>query len=429
MRKSLVVVAVAFVVVISGAGAWWALSQPPGSRTPSPKADGPTLQMANGAVNSSVQGEPGGPWGLFSIVGVAAQAPFSANVLGWGLGANETTNPCGSQFDGLTLWNGTMPVFNGSFESGTAPFWQFGFYSSASDTILLATDVLGAVAFFGPIAVTGSCQPWYDLGNPQDWVHNLSKTFVDSPFAVRSAWGAVEQSPFGATAPSVEIITTGPGMFSGFGAVSGGFGLYFDRCGLLDVTGVQPSLVVGENWSGSVSIVTNGSTNCAVLNYPYFAGYGSYQLLFSSINSSTAEGTVRLTIPFQVALQFHNESAPSDFDGWGLANWMTNWTLNSSSGTALPLGEPACRSWVPSIADCIANASGWYVVVLSASGAWINSYGLDAGGTIGWSAPVSALVSHQQLVIVFPSTWIVNGDSIGVTSTVATSSVNGSLAV
>ncbi|MGB6442257.1 MAG: hypothetical protein WBF81_03050, partial [Thermoplasmata archaeon] len=298
MRSRLVALAIIVVVVVSGAGAWWILGERSGSGSPTLKADGPTLYQAIESANRTVRNQSGGPWGLFSIVGVAAQAPFSANVLGWGLGANETTNACGAQFNGLTLWNGTMPIYDGSFESGTIPFWQFGYYSNVSSALLLATDVLGAVTVYRPVAVMGSCYPWHDLGNPQSWVQNLSISFADSPFALQSAWNTIEQSQIEKIGPTVEIVTTGPGMFSGYGDVTGGFGLYFERCGQFGVTGLQPSLIVGENWNGSVGLVMNGTTNCAFLNQPYFAGYGYYDLLFASVNSSALTGTYQLTVPF-----------------------------------------------------------------------------------------------------------------------------------
>lgn len=67
------------------------------------------------------------------------------------------------------------------------------------------------------------------------------------------------------------------------------------------------------------------------------------------------------------------------------------------------------------------------MVVLSQSGEWINSYGLQPNGTPSWAEPVTALVSHQQLVIVVPSSWNLAGDKLAVDSTVTNSTVIGSL--
>jgi len=393
-----------------------------------PKSDGPTLYQAIASVNRSLENLTGGPWALFSIYGIAAQGPYSPNVESYP-SENRTVNACQAQFNGLSLWNGTIPVFNGSLYSGTAPFWQFGFYSNASKEVLLATDVLGAVRVyppFSPIQVSRSCYPWYDLGNPEDWVQELSPFLPNSPAVAQSALNAISQDWFNQNSPITEIFTTGPGVFDGLGDLGGGAGVIFERCGLSDVTGIQPLVLWGESLQGTDGSYSIETTNCALLNHPYFAGYGTYDLISVPPNETTFSKTAQFQASFQVAMVEHNNSAPTVYDGWGLANWMTSMNLTTSSGQRLPLGTSTCDTWVASVADCFANSSGWFTVVLSASGEWINSYGALANGTAGWSEPVTALVSHQQLVIVCPDSWNITGDVLNVTSTVPTSTVNGS---
>jgi hypothetical protein len=427
--RLIAVLAVAAIVVLaSGLTVWWAFDHHQG-RTSSSRTDGPTLYEAIAEVNRSLTNTSEGPWGLFSVFGIAAQAPFSANVLGYGLGVNETVNACESQFNGLTIWNGTMPVFGGSFNSGTAPYWQFAYYSNSTHDILLVADVLGVVHVFPPMQSNGTCSPWFDLGNPEKWVLLLSSFPADSTVDTQSALSALDQTWLSQQTPEVEILTSGPGMFSGYGDVGGGIDVDFQRCGLVGITGVQPVIQVGESLNGVRTSIANGTSNCALLNHPYFAGYGSYDLVFASANVSSSGETTQVDLEFQVAMRPHNSSSPTSYDGWGLANWMTSWNLTTPSDSRLPLGMPACTSWVPSVDDCVANTSGWYAVVLSASGEWINSYGALPNGTAGWSEPVTALVSHQQLVIVAPSSWALAGDKLTVNSTVSTSTVIGSLAL
>jgi hypothetical protein len=80
---------------------------------------------------------------------------------------------------------------------------------------------------------------------------------------------------------------------------------------------------------------------------------------------------------------------------------------------------------VGEVADCVANNSGWFAVILSAGGEWLDSYGSLPGGGAGWSEPNTALVSHQQLVIVVPSGWNLSGDRFSPISTITTSTVTG----
>jgi len=391
-------------------------------------ADGPTLYEAIAGVNQSLPSVSGGPWGLFSIYGVAAQAPYSGNVVGYPLD-NQTVNACQAQLNGLTLWNGTMPVFNGSLDSGTAPYWQFAYYSNVSQQILVATNVLGSVHTYPPMPVNGPCHPWYDLGsNPESWVKQLAPSVVNSPNVAGPALSVIGKlNWFASNSPWAEIYTSGPGVFDGYGDLGGFTGVILDRCGLVGVSNLQPLLLWAENLNGTNGGYSNETHNCAVLNYPYFAGYGSYDVIPGSANTSTTGTTYQFAFSYQAGIIEHNQTAPYVFDAWGLANWMTSWNLTNASGQHLPLATPDCREWVSAVADCAANPSGWYAVILSASGGWQNSYGALPGGGVGWSEPVTALVSHQQLVIVCPSSWNVTGDVLNVTSTVSTSTVNGAL--
>jgi hypothetical protein len=214
--------------------------------------------------------------------------------------------------------------------------------------------------------------------------------------------------------------------------VTGGYLVAFDRCGLMDVAGVQTRIFAAANWSAPSGQAAGelGGGNCAALNSSQGEPGAQYDLLFSNVSEQQSSSTAWITVPFQVALAYEsNGTLLGDYDGWGLANWMTDWNLTTSSGAPLPVAGSGCAAWVPALADCASNESGWYAVVLSASGEWINSFGVQPGGAVGWSEPVTALVSHQELVIVCPSSWNMEGDSLNVTSTISTSTVSGSVAL
>jgi len=426
LRKVSIVALVIVLVSAAGLTSWWLIERTPNPSVSAQKADGPTLYQALAEVNRSTSNLPGGPWGLFSIYGIAAQAPYSPNVEGYP-SENRTVNACQAQFNGLTLWNGSIPIFTGTPGSGTAPFWQFAFYSNPSNEILVVTDLLGSVQVFSPMAVNGPCSPWYDLGNPSYWVSELAPFLPDSPTVADSALNAIDVGKVTLESPSVEIFTSGPGVFDGLGDLPGGAGVIFERCGLTGVSGIQPILQWGENLQGNGGSLSNETTNCALLNHPYFAGYGTYALDPGASNVTSFSTTIQVEIPFQVAMLFHNASAPTNFDGWGLANWMTNWSLSSSTGSKLPLGNSSCQSWVLSVSECAADLSGWFVVMVSPNGAWVNSYGQLPQGGMGWSEPVTALVSHQQIVVVCPNSWDVIGATLSVSATVPTTSVTATI--
>ena len=208
-RRRIAVVAaiVAIVVVAGGLGGYFVLTHRAASGT-RVVDDGTTYYHALAQVNGTVQNVTGYPWALFSVFGVAAQAPFSANVLSY-IFENYTVNTCGRLFNGPTLWNGTMPVFTGTFDSGTAPFWQFAFYSNTTHEDLIATDVLGTPYVYPPEQnqQPGTCYPWNAVPGPLAWSKALSLVSVNSPTAGAAAWGAVSSYWPQADEPWVQIIT------------------------------------------------------------------------------------------------------------------------------------------------------------------------------------------------------------------------------
>ena len=432
-RRVLATFVVIVVVVVAGVASYFVLV-PRGGKAGSPVVDdGPTFDQALAAVNSTVRNVSGGPWLLFSLYGIAAPVPFSPNLIGYARSENVTVNSCSQVFDGLTLWNGTIPLFNGTFDSGTAPFWQLAYFSSSSQEILVATDVLGDARTFPAIPYPSSCMPWYDFpGNAANWTSPSEFPTVDSSFAAQVAWNSTLPGSrtvgqqITRNGPTVEIITAGPGIFMGLGDTVSAYGIWFDRCGELGVAGVQPLIGVGVGRNGTWLGSSNLTHNCALLKSGPPGYSADYDLLFSSAITNVAPPTTFATMGYQVAIAYPNGTLAGFYDEVGLANWMTSWNLTNASGTYLREAIPTCRAWVPTVADCVANSSGWFAVILSAGGGWINSYGALPGGGIGWSEPVTALVSHQQLVIVVPSSWIVAGDGLKVASTNSTLVVLGS---
>jgi len=393
-------------------------------------SDGPTLSQALSQVNATIANTTGGSWELFSVYGIASQAPFSPNVLGYVL-ENHTVNVCGALYDGTTLWNGTIPVFNGTFNSGTAPFWQFGFYSGATNQILVAVDVLGVPQVFAPQLIPGACYPWDDTIPPVKWSQISFPLPMDSPAAASVAWAGVSAYWSQPRGPFVEIIQAGPDMFGGLGDTLSGYIFWFERCGLAGVAGLQPVLGVSVNATGTSGGYSGdlppGGTNCALQNSGYGASDAIYRVVPGLTSTNSSPTTTWTTVPFQVAIAYPNGTLTNDYDAWGLANWMERLTLTSSNNTSLPSGTPTCGSWVPTLVDCPSNSSGWFAVLLSEGGKYIDSYGVQPGGSVGWNNPVSALVSNQKLVLVFPSSWDPGGDNLTFSSNVANSTIVGSL--
>lgn len=410
-------VSVVVIATSGGIGAWYYLM--PGPARGSPKTDGPDFYGALAAVNQSVAGQPGGPWTLYAVWGIASPVPFAPNAIGWS-SYNETVNACGAEFNGLTLWNGSIPLFNGSFDSGTAPFWQFGFFSNDSQGILIATDILGATRVYPEMSMSSPCANGTGLGfEPWDSARSFTPFPVNSPIMAQSAWEAVGQRWLTQIQPAYEAYVLG---FGDWGSASPqGLIVRLARCGEVGFTSVQPVVDVILGPSGGWESYFNGTQGCGdVISLGPPPVYGSYELYFAPPEVSTTSGTSQVNQSFQVT--YGNRTA--DSDAGGLVSWMTTLTLSDSAGQLLQPTPANCSSWVSTIADCHAAPTGWYAVLLSPLGAWLDSYPSQVSPR-AWSIPNVALASNQCLVVVVPSSWDVTGDVLALNGTAAHAAVNG----
>jgi hypothetical protein len=165
----------------------------------------------------------------------------------------------------------------------------------------------------------------------------------------------------------------------------------------------------------------NGSQGCGDVQAlgppPVEDGYTLYLAAPSLTNSSLIHRA-------DLSMQVTYDAGIFDEDAGGLVSWMTTLNLTDSAGQRLASATPGCPAWVPSIDDCPASATGWYAVLESESGAWLDSYPSMPGGN-SWEIPNVALASNQQLVVIAPSTWNLIGDELTFNGTVGACPVNG----
>ncbi len=429
-------VAVAAVVIASGLGIWYYESSTSrSSRGPGVIADGPTFYQALASLNGSTANVSGGPWSIFSVIGIASPEPFSPNVVGYYLMVNLTMNACQADFDGVTLWNGSIPLFDGTFNSGTAPFWQVGYYSNASNEILVTTSVTGEPHVYAPIPFSSDCvRAWSSsfLSDPSAWAQSIEANGslpVDSSVVGRVAWNNLDRGWIERNQPLAEVYALGPAIFSRTGDVPGGnWETYFMGCGIAGLAGIRPLYAAGVSRSGQWGGALNGTTNCALQDSGApAADDGFYTLAPYTPSFTNSTTSTWVEIPFQVALAYLNGSIFT-YDGWGLADRMLDVELRDSGNQSLAAAPSGCADWVSTLEDCAANPSGWYLVLLSSGGEWQTSFGVTSGGT-GWSVPVAAVVSHQVLVLVAPRSWSVGGDQLEFSSLANGTAVTGTWTV
>ena len=423
-RRALTITAVcvAALAVVGALLVWypWNRAAP---ASPPDRADGPTFYQALGQVNASVENTSGGPWTLYTVYGIATPVPFSPSALSWNE-QNETVNSCGHLFNGLTMWNGSIPLFNGTYNSGTAPFWQFFYFSNVSDEILVASNVLGVPQVFPPIPIWSPCMNGSALGlDPLSFAKVLEPLPANSPTLASAAVGALGPKWFADNPSTFEAFRFGNNYWGS--GNPGGLIVNFERCGEVGEAGVQPFASVGLSSAGSFVTSFVGIEGCGNI---YSLGPPPvvlpWKIGFSNVSTVVSGEGSYSTIPFQALVE--NNTGGYYPDAHGIVSWMIRLTLTNSTGVVLPTATSSCGGWVPTASDCGANGTGWFLLLLSPYGQWLDSYGATSTGA-NWSAPAVSIVSNQQMVLVCPSTWNLTGDVLSASSATSNVTLSGSV--
>jgi hypothetical protein len=420
------VLAVAVIVAAAGGlGAYVVLEHRGGGSTPVVD-DGPTFYEALLDANQSAGAVAGGPWTLAQVYGVASSVPADPSAWGWGE-YDQTLASCQAAFNGLTIWNGTIPLSDGTFNSGTATFWQFVYFSNTSQQLLVATDALGTVHVFSPIALTSECAVKSDLSyEPWIWSSDWSRYGYpgDTPTMASDDWNVMAASYVKWLGKTVaELYLLGADQF-GSGQPIGDQINYF-TCGTPGAVGATRGLAIlgstdepnytGNSWNYTLGCTPTTNSWTAI----------SLRMMFSNATVAAGLGT---TI-FRQSFRF-NMTGPPPYVGpgynlRGMTSWMVSLNLTNGSGDRLPIGGSGCGSWVPSLTDCI-EMSGWYAVLLGPDGTWDGSYGATSSGP-AWTYPVLPIANNETIAVIVPSSWNVTGDMLEVTSTTSHLPLTGSV--
>ena len=418
--RTWIVITIAIVVVVAGIGvtSLWLLSVnkkvngPAGLDDP---GNGLTFTNAFEPVNATIANLAGGPWQLTSILGIASEVP-AAPLPNYRDSLNQTLRICG-QLPGVTIWNSSgVPVFTGSLNSGAAPFWSF-IYKNTSQTYIYATNLEGTIRVDGPSSAFASCVQEAGLGS--SYIVNPS---VDTPNVAQAAYSAAGEVFSINHSPLVEYYVLGSNQLLDPDASPFGWVVNYFRCDLVGVSGLENYTAVGNLSSGRGSgmFVDNGWLTCTLPSYRVAFGASTGN------STSTFDNTMDVHLPFGVlGPQGALTNNSTLYDGWGLVSWMTHWELVDGTGQSLPVSPATCQSWVATLADCPANSSGWFAVLLSQNGGWLDSYP-SATNSSAWAVPNVILSSQDQLVLVCAGSWNLTADALSVLSAPSAPEITGS---
>lgn len=413
------VVGITVGLVLAGGLGYWAFEHKGGqsSGVPVVIGNGITFSRAWNPVNASLGSVPGGPWKLTSVIGIAPEAPeFPVPTFGQYVGLNTTMAICGN-LTGVTVWNSSsIPIFTGSLNSGGAPFWSFVLKNSSA-SFLYVTSILGVDRIY-PSTVSTPC---IVAAGGSGWGPLNQSITNDTPLIAGLAYSAGGENFSVRHSPLAEYYVLGGSQLIEPDASPLGWIVNYFRCDIVGVSGRQNYTAVGvlANGNQHATFIDNGWLNCT---------YSSYILDFgqpSAITTLFGSSGQYFIVPFQVVMPPSRTSPGYYYDGWGLQSWMTGLRLNGSGGTGLASTPASCQQWVTNVSECPSNGSGWFAVLLSQDGSWLDSYP-SAHNATNWSIPNMLITSHDRLVIVLPSGWSTAGDTLAVASTVSQVGVSGS---
>ncbi len=327
-------------------------------------------------------------------------------------------------------------MFDGTYNSGTAPFWQFVFFSNATQQLLIATDVLGIPHLYPPIAMTSECaestglsvKPW-GMSQLFDFAHGGFPG--NSPGMANAAWVSLaRQWAAGLQHRPTEMFVMGAAQF-GSGQPPDTMTMFY-TCGTPGGAGATPGLDVFAGPPGDP-----GDTATVIGSFDYKIGCTPTANNFTAIPirvnfSNTTELSGVSASVVQTKFQFELDGAPPfngpGYDTVGITSWMTQLNLTLSNGSALPVAKSGCSAWVPSVSSCVPSTSGWYAVLFSPDSEWEGSYAATSSGA-GWSYPVLPIANNETIALVIPSDWNVAGDTLEITSTTASLPLSGAVVI
>ena len=383
----------------AGLGGWILLDR---GATPQHSSTGTTTGLAALAmVDANLPGTASRAWTLFSDIGIASPGPFTPWVLGnFSSSANAlaTIWACGL-LPLTTVWNVSgLPSRSGNVSDGYAPFWQFMFVNQSSSGQLvfaIGSYSQGQVRVVGPLSQSNACIEDLGLGAGRPWPGtnqpNL-ETSVGGPLAfAHASWdfqpGFSPYSLLWLDGPPL-IANTGWDSFYGGAGVAWQASYY--NCG---VAGRVPAPNTYNSYHVSVWSQDGTPMAAGPIGVEFNCTLPSYELVGAAQPAGANQASSRPAVGVTVS------AAPQQsVDAQGLAAWMILLELTDRNGTAIAPASDQCTAWVGNLSSCPTPTAGWYGVLLSPSGRWLDSYG-TINGSARWSDLNVPILTNETVAL------------------------------
>ena len=429
-----IAILIAAVIIVAGVSLYEVFRAQGATTALTPDVPGlAALQMVEAAL-SRVSSQN---WTPFSDLGIASLTPYTPGIMGNQSGVVGADNSSEANLKAMwaceslpfpSVWNASgLPARSGNITDGYAPFWQFLLWNVSAVgqiTFAIGVYVSGDVYVAAPLSESNPCIQGLGVDG---WVGSVSipniETSVAVPFVSTVLSGAYEQIGRFAV-----LWTDGWPAISnnGWGGTEYGAGVAwrvtYYSCGQAWV-GPPPSEWVA--WSAGVYLQNGtpryglaGSTGSFCTLMDYIVTFG--KVVGGSGGSGFAYRSI-LNVSGSYHGMFGNQSNVSGAQG--VAAWMVQpqvLTFGPSTATSADL----CPDWTRNPRSCPLPGTGWYAILESPNGEWLDSYGL-VNGSPNWTAPNAPIVSGESLVILSANSLAGSNDTLSMESTVSDPLIQG----
>jgi hypothetical protein len=392
----------AVVVVAAGFGIY--LVAPPSPAT-SFNPDAISFFQALDITNRSLTNATHSAWSLVSVLGIESVSPVNPPIV---LGDERSCAGLPSP----TVWNtSALPVATGRVAPGTAPFWQFTFLNRSSRAWVMATVVDRTPHVLGPLAPWAPCSQVYGVKNTT----NLSGYPSIHPKVDTTAVGPLALSTIGtsflASHPhSATYYTMGNSPLANFGWNAVEWFVSYTECGVSGAS-VRTPAPLDAAWvnatSGQLDFTFRGGFSCVSSSY-----------VLNLSKGSTSVPTLSLT----VCGPSTNGSPPICGSPSGLSSMAIGPAVTTPAGLPVAPSGSLCPTWVRNVSACPNPSSGWYIVLTSPTGEWLDSYPSVTGA--GWIAPNVDIETGDLLLIETTSGSTLSGDHFALQGLLSTPVIN-----
>ena len=380
MGLFLATIAIALIVLLAS----WAFltpeSSPPQSPPPPlppPVSYFPALDSsaALNLSNQTVLSQPGGPWTLTTVTGLASDAP--AFPMGLTAAQCQTPGPM------LGDMGGALVSSQSALASGYAPLWEMLYMNSSNSslTVIVAND---STHVEGPYSDGSPCN-FYPPGDPMRWTGPTRNLLLDTSQLAPMAWDLDGKETYANySGPLLAVYAYGDLPLLGSVPYGPDWVVDFTPCWVSPLN-FSTFTYMDFHWAVNTS---NGS----LAHWPGSAEgtcfLNSYHFQFRPLSSAPVAGP-NWSIPL---LSLNNSTSD-------LTTWMVRPNLiNASTDRTEPLATASCHLIPWENLTCQTSGKGWYLALTNPRGQWLDVYA-EENGTGSWVYPNVAIAQGDIFLL------------------------------